>query len=227
MILVKPPMDPTMLADHTSIFPRIELLSKDSSNHSRLKFWNKTNSSKTNSRVSRHTLQLEMNFPSTLSHSRQDTITCYLKNITEDSDAMQDITFVLEVCELVLRCRSRWNDLLEDVQHIGTVVLRPGIHLRADGRLFIIPDTIGLRDFTSDRRMASSLDSYDSLLPNVSQKLTLTVTAILRNQVSGHRIHTTSSMPVFVLDYTTQSILPPAYNRLEAEAEAVPPAYEA
>lgn len=225
VVLVKPPLDPTMLADHTATFPPIELQSKDLSNHSRLKFWNKTNPSKIGSPVSRHTLQLEMKLPATLSQSRQDTITCTLKTTSEDSAATQYMTFVLEVCELVLRCHSRFHDLLEEVQHIGTVILRPGVHLKADGQSVTIPYTIGLRDFTRDRRTPSSLDSYDSFSPKVSQESMLTVAVILTNKINGHHMHTKLSLPIVVYDAAARGVPPPAYNPIETLDETIPPTY--
>lgn len=228
IVLVKPPMNPAISADrsYNAMFPPIEILRKDLSNHSRLRFWNKSSSSKNGSDLPPHTLHLEMRLPSTLSSSQHDAITCCLKDDAEKIDDLHDTTFVLEICELVLRSRSTWHNLLEESQHVGTVTMRPDIRLKPDGKPATTSDTIGLQDFITGRRMPSSLESYDLVLPPVSQESTLTVTAILRNQESGHRIHTKSTTPVFVLASNTQTALPPAYDRVETAEEVVPPAYE-
>lgn len=228
LVLVRPPMNQAISEDrgYNAVFPPIEIQSKELSHNSRLRFWDRSGSSKNGSCVARHSLQLEMKLPSILSPSQQDAITFCLKDTSEHKDALRDTTFVLEICELTLRCRSSWRNILEETQHVGTVTLRPDVHLKPGGQCLAIPGIIGLRHFTSSRRMACSLQSYESVLPPISQESTITVTAILRNHTSGHRIYTVSKLPVCVLDSTLRDVLPPPYDRPQTVEEAVPPAYD-
>jgi hypothetical protein len=182
--------------------------------------------SRTDSDMPKQMLELEITMPSMLSSEQQHTITCSLNDSTGTCGNWSDATFVLEVLELVLRCRLVWQDMLEDIRNIGIVTNRPGIELIAGGQSVRLSDTVGLQDFVDHREMSTPPHSYDSVLPKVSLEYTLTVTAILKHKFIGRRIQTRASVPVVVVGSIADGLSPPDYERLEAADESVPPPYE-
>jgi hypothetical protein len=54
----------------------------------------------------------------------------------------------------------------------------------------------------------------------------MTVTASLKHKVSGRRIHSTATLPVFIIDADVERAMTPTYERLDATQETVPPPYE-
>jgi hypothetical protein len=171
-------------------------------------------------------LELEVTMPSMLSSEQQHTITCSLNDSTGTCGDSSDATFVLEVLELVLRCRLAWKDMLEEIRNIGIVTNRPGTELIADGRSIRLPNTVQLQDFVDHREASTPPHSYDSVLPKVSLGYTLTVTAILKHKSSGRRIQTKASVPVLVVGSVADDLSPPDYERLEGTEESIPPPYE-
>jgi hypothetical protein len=171
-------------------------------------------------------LELEITMPSVLSSEQRHTITCSLNDSTGTCGNSRDTTFVLEVLELVLRCRLAWQDMLEDIRNIGIVTHRPGIELIADGQSVRLQDTVGIQDFVDHRETSTPQHSYDSVLPKVSLGYTLIVTAILKHKSSGRRIQTKAAVPVVIVGSIADGLSPPDYERLEATEEGVPPPYE-
>jgi hypothetical protein len=170
-------------------------------------------------------LELEVTMPSMLSSEQRHTITCSLNDSTGTSGNSSDATFVLEVLELVLRCRLAWQDML-DIRNIGIVTNRPGIELIADGQSIRLPNTVGLQDFVDHRETSTPQHSYDLVLPKVSLGYTLIVTTILKHKSSGRRIQTRASVPVVVVGSISDGLSPPHYECLEVTEGSVPPPYE-
>lgn len=229
VVLVRPHLD-TAALEHPSYalsFPPVNLHTDDLAQRILSRFWSSSGKSRANSRMSQDTLQLEMTLPLTLSLKRQDGVTCCLTGSQGTGDDSHTTIFVLEVIEFALRSRLKWQNSLEDVRHTGTAIIRPGTELSTDGQPVALPATLGLHDFIKNREKSGSLQSSNSVIPEVSLEFTVTVTAILRHKTSGRRIQSTATLPVVVIDFTAKHTLPPAYERLDAIEEAVPPSYEA
>jgi hypothetical protein len=134
--------------------------------------------------------------------------------------------FILEITEFALRSRLRWQDLLEDIRLIGTTTTRPDVELNADGELVTLPDTLGLQDFMKNPELPASLVSYNSVIPKMSLEFMMTVTVILKHKASGRRISSKSTLPVDILSPSTEQMMPPVYQQLDATQDAIPPPYE-
>lgn len=226
-VLVRHTRDSTLLDGGSYIlsFPVLELQTNALPKTLRSRLKDLSGRSKIDTNTPKQILQLDLTVPSTLSPLQRDAVTCCLKDITGACDSTNSTTLILEIVELVLRCRVAWQDILEDVRHVGTVIKRPDIDVRADGQSFGLPDSLGLQDFTHRREMPAPLQSHDSVIPNVSVEYTLTVTAILKHKASSCRLSTKASIPILVIDSAATGVFPPAYERLEETEETVPPSY--
>lgn len=208
-------------------FPPATLQTNDLAQRILSRFRGSSRKSRTSSHVSHESLQLEMTMPLTLSSKRKDAVTCCLTGHVGTGDGSYDTTVVLDAIEFVLRSRLKWKDLLEDVRHVGTAIMRPGTELSTDGQPAVLPDTLHLQDFIRNGEILASLQSWNSVVPEISLNFTVTVTAILRHKTSGRRIESTATLPVVIIDSNAKHTLPPAYERLDVVEEVVPPSYEA
>lgn len=227
VVLVKQPADPTALGSPTFALSFPLMYVRTDGMKRRLFSRLKSSSSKSNTEpvATQLSVQLEMTLPLALSLDQRDAVTCSLTEVAPTSGSSNNTTFVLEIAEFALRRRLMWQDL-EDVQHIGTATMRPGVELNADGQIFTLPGTLGLQDFMKTREIPDSLTSYDSAIPEVSLELTMTVTVILKHKASGRHIHSTATLPVVIVDSTSERTVPPAYESLETTPAAIPPPYK-
>jgi hypothetical protein len=225
---VKQPTDPTALEcrRYALSFPPMILRTDSINQRLRSKLRSVSCKPDTKDDAPQRSVQLEMTMPLAWSVDQQDTITCCLSEVTRPSDSSNNPTFVLDIVELALRRRFRWQDLLEDIQPMWAATMRPNVELSADSQLFTLPGTLGLQDFMKNREMPTPLMSYKSVIPEVSLEFTMTVAAILRHKVSGRHIHSTATLPIAVVNSDTKRTMPPAYESLETAAVAIPPPYE-
>lgn len=179
-----------------------------------------------NAEATQRSVELEMTLPVALCVDQQNTVTCCFTEATVTSGSSDNTAFVLEIAEFALRCRLRWQNLLEDVRTIGSATRFPDVDLTADGQLVILANTLGLSDFMNGRETLASLTSYNSVIPEVSRDFTMTVTVSLKHKVSGRRIHPTATLPVVIMGSTAEQTMPPDYERLEATQETTPPPHE-
>lgn len=102
--------------------------------------------------------------------------------------------------------------------------MRPGTEIYADGRSVSLPDTFRLEDLASQEN-PSLLQSYDSLIPEVSLDFTLAAIVVLRHETSGRHLVLDASLPVAVHGSTASNLFPPAYRCYEIADETIPPPY--
>jgi hypothetical protein len=228
IVLVKQPTDPAALESrsYSLSFPPVTLQTNGISQrfHSRLR--GSSSRSSADSNAPQQSVRFEMALPLTFSIDRHDKVTCCLTDATRTGDSPNSTVFVLEIAEFALRRRLGWQNLLEDIRHIGTATMRPGVELSTDGHPITLPATLGLRDFTWGREIPGSLTSYNAVVPEVSLEFTITASVVLKHKVSGRRIQSTATLPVVILDTITKQVMPPAYERLEETRETNPPPYE-
>lgn len=227
VVLVKQPTNPTALESPTFAlsFPLMYLRTDGVKQRLLSKLRSSPSKSNTKLVAAQRSVQLEITLPLAFSVDQQDAVACCLTEVTATSGSSNNTTFVLEIAEFALRRRLMWQNL-EDVQHIGTATMRPGIEMTADGQIFTLPGTLGLQDFMKIREIPDSLTSYNSAIPEVFLELTMTVTVILKYKASGRNIHSTATLPVVIVDSTSERTVPPAYENLETTTAAIPPPYE-
>ena len=228
VVLVKQPTDAISLESrrYALSFPPMALQADNKNQRLRSRLRKSFGKSNTSPDAPQRSVQLEMTLPLALSADRQDPVMCCLTEDAATSDSSNNTTFVLEITEFALRRRLRWQDLLEDIRHMGTATMRPGVELNADGRLITLPDTLGLQDFIKNQELPVPLTSYNSVIPEVFLEFMIIVTVILRDRVSGRRIHSTSTLPVVIVDSATEQTMPPLYEHLEVTPDTIPPPYE-
>lgn len=225
VVLVKQPADSTAVGSrrYTLSFPPMT----DGMNQRLLsRLWSSSIKFSTKHDAPQRSIRLEMTLPTALSAKQQETVTCCLTETTATSDSSNDTTFILEMTEFALRRRLRWQDILEDVQPVGTTTMRPDIELKADGGLVTLPDTLGLQDFMKNQEVPASFVSYNSVVPKVSLEFMMIVTVILKHKASGRRISSKATLPVVILSSAMEQMMPPVYERLEATQDTTPPPYE-
>ena len=228
VVFVKQPTDPTASGRRRYALPFPPMILGTDGKSQRLLSRLRNSSVKTNTRhdALQRSVRLEMTLPLALSVNQQNTVTCCLTEATVTSDSSSDMMFILEITEFALRSRLRWQDLLEDIRLIGTTTTRPDVELNADGELVTLPDTLGLQDFMKNQELPASLISYNSIIPKMSLEFMMTVTVILKHKASGRRISSKSTLPVDILSPSTEQMMPPVYQQLDATQDAIPPPYE-
>ena len=228
VILVKQPADSTAVGSrrYTLSFPPMTLRTDGMNQRLLSRLQSSSIKFSTKHNAAQRSIRLEMTLPTALSAKQQETVTCCLTEITATSDSSNDTTFILEMTEFALRRRLRWQDILEDIQPVGTTTMRPEIELKADGELVTLPDTLGLQDFMRNQEVPPSFMSYNSVVPKVSLEFTMIVTVILKHRASGRRISSKATLPIVILSSAMEQIMPPVYERLEATQDNIPPPYE-
>ena len=228
VVLVKQPTDAISLESrrYALSFPPMALQTDGMTQRLRSRLRSSFGKPNTSPDAPQRSVQLEMTLPLALSADRQDPVMCCLTEVAASSDSPNNTTFVLEITEIALRRRLRWQNLLEDTRHIGTATMRPGVELNADGRLITLPDTLGLQDFIKNQELPVPLTSYNSVIPEVFLEFMIIVTVILRDKVSRRRVHSTSTLPVVIVDSATEQTMPPLYEHLEVTPDTIPPPYE-
>jgi hypothetical protein len=175
------------------------------------------------------TLHLELTLPSTLLFDQQESVTCRLSGSTASENVLSDPRFVIETLEFVLRSSLKWRDALQLQRHIGTTTRRPGTEIHADGQPVSLAESFGLRDLVHHHRRETALpllQSYDSVVPEMSLRFHLTATVVLKHEASGRLLVSSASVPVEVHGATAvDSLFPPAYSCHEAVEEMGPPPY--
>ena len=142
-----------------------------------------------------------------------------------------DPKFMIETLEFVLRSSLKWQDALQFQRHIGTTIRRPGTEIHVDGQSVSLAESFGLRDLVHHHRDRETavplLQSYDSVVPEVSLRFRLTATVVLKHEASGRILISSASVPVIVHGATTAAdgLFPPAYSCREVLEEMSPPPY--
>ena len=228
VVFVKQPTDPTASGRRRYALPFPPMILRTDGKRQRLLSRLRNSSIKSNKRhdALQRSVRLEMTLPLALSVNQQNNVTCCLTEATVTSDSSSDMMFILEITEFALRSRLRWQDLLEDIRLIGTTTTRPDVELNADGELVTLPDTLGLQDFMKNQELPASLISYNSVIPKMSLEFMMTVTVILKHKASGRRISSKSTLPVDILSPSTEQMMPPVYQQLDATQDTIPPPYE-
>ena len=228
VVLVKQATDLTALQSrsYSLSFPPVTLQNISISQRLRSRLRSSSSISSTGFDASQQSVRFEMTLPLTLSFDHHDTITSCLADVDGTGNSPRDTTFVLEIAEFALRRRLGWQNILEDVRHIGTATMRPGVEMTINGQPITLADTLGLQAFMRNRQVPSSLTSYESVIPEVSLGFTITASVVLRHKVSGRRFQSTATLPVVIVDTAVKQIMPPAYERLEVTQETIPPPYE-
>jgi hypothetical protein len=177
-------------------------------------------------------LHLELTLPSTLLLDQQESVTCRLMSGSTAPENVfpSDPRFVIETLEFVLRSNLKWQDALQFQRHIGTTIRRPGTEIHVDGQSVSLAESFGLRDLVHHHRDRETavplLQSYDSVVPEVSLRFRLTATAVLKHEASGRILVSSASVPVIVHGATAaDSLFPPAYSCQEVLDEMGPPPY--
>ncbi|KAM0699514.1 hypothetical protein Q7P36_000516 [Cladosporium allicinum] len=176
-------------------------------------------------------LHLELTLPSTLLFDTQESVTCRLRGSSASENVFpSDPKFVIETLEFVLRSSLKWQNALQFQRHIGTTTRRPSTEIHADGPSVSLAESFGLRDLVHhhhDRETAVPLlQSYDSVVPEVSLRFRLTATVVLKHEASGRILVSSASVPVIVHGATAaDSLFPPAYSCHEVLEEMGPPPY--
>jgi hypothetical protein len=178
-------------------------------------------------------LHLELTLPSTLLLDQQESVTCRLMSggtASENVFFPSDPKFMIETLEFVLRSSLKWQDALQFQRHIGTTIRRPGTEIHVDGQSVSLAESFGLRDLVHHHRDRETavplLQSYDSVVPEVSLRFRLTATVVLKHEASGRVLVSSASVPVIVHGATAaDSLFPPAYSCHEVLEEMGPPPY--
>ena len=177
-------------------------------------------------------LHLELTLPSTLLLDQQESVTCRLMSGSTASESvfLSDPKFVIETVEFVLRSSLKWQDALQFQRHIGTTIRRPGTEIHVDEQSVSLAERFGLRDIVHHHHRETALpllQSYDSVVPEVSLTFRLTATVVLKHEASGRILISSASVPVIVHGATTAAdgLFPPAYSCREVLEEMSPPPY--
>jgi hypothetical protein len=176
-------------------------------------------------------LHLELTLPSTLLLDQQESVTCRLMSGSTASESvfLSDPKFVIETVEFVLRSSLKWQDALQFQRHIGTTIRRPGTEIHVDEQSVSLAERFGLRDIVHHHHRETALpllQSYDSVVPEVSLTFRLTATVVLKHEASGRILVSSASVPVIVHGATAaDSLFPPAYSCREVLEEMGPPPY--
>jgi hypothetical protein len=175
-------------------------------------------------------LHLDLTLPSTLLFDQQESVTCRLSGSTASENVfLSDPRFVIETLEFVLRSSLKWQDALQLQRRIGTTTRRPGTEIHADGQAVSLAESFGLRDLVHHHRETAHplLQSYDSVVPEVSSRFRLTATVVLKHEASGRILVSSASVPVEVHGATAADrLFPPAYSCHESvEETGGPPPY--
>lgn len=192
-------------------FPLTEFQTSTERNRSRSSLSGIFSLPKFSSHKLRQTLRLEMMLPSTLLYDQQESLTCCLSGTTGSGNTLSDPFFLVETLELALESWSTWQNHLRIRRYIGARTVRPETEICADGRVVSLPDTIQLQDFAK-KEEAKILQSYDSVVPEVSLSFTLTASVVLRHTASRRQLVLRASLPVVVHGTTDNMLLPPPYS---------------
>lgn len=225
-VFVKPSVDIAKLQRHNQSipFPVMDFQKDSEPESSESSFWDFFSRPEMPSPTLQQTLHFETRLPSTLLHDEQETISCSLSSLTESENTLSDPRFVIETFELVLRSRLTWQNQLQIQGRIGTLTMRPGAVIYADGQPVALPDTFRLQDFASQGE-THLLQSYDSVIPEMSLSFTLTAIVVLRHETSRRYLVLRASHPVVLHSSTAGIALPPAYQTCDTAEETAPPPY--
>jgi hypothetical protein len=225
LVRVKPSTLTTTLQRYSEqvSFPAVEFPACPKPAMVRSSAWEFLSRPEIDNRKVRQILHLQVELPSTLFYDQQETVTCCLRVTAEPGNTLGNLKFAIETFELVLRSRLMWENNLQIRRHIGTMTMRPGTAIYADGQSVSLPDTFRLQDFASDEELPL-LHSYDSVIPNISLGFMFAVIVVLRHEISGQHLIMRATLPVTLQDLATKDLLPPAYQCHEvAEATELPP----
>jgi hypothetical protein len=226
VVYVKPSTNIATLRRYsgTISFPTMEFQTNGELGLPRSSIWDFFSRPEIVSPTLRQTLHLEMKLPSALLYDQQEHVTLCLSGTTEAGNTLSDPKFIIETFELVLRSRLIWQNHLQIRRHIGTLTMRPGTEIDADGQFVSLPDTFQLQDFAGQRE-TPLLQSYDSVIPEVSFGFTLAAIVVLRHKTSRRHLILRASFPVVLHGSTASNLFPPAYRDHEALEESGPPPY--
>jgi hypothetical protein len=231
VLTVRPPtaLKTLRCRSYTLSFPTITFQAHPEPEASWSRLWGVFSCSEVDSSALRQqALHLGLTLPATLLFDQQESVTCRLSGSTASENVLSDPRFVIETLEFVLRSNLKWQDALQLQRHIGTTIRRPGTEVHADGQPVSLEESFGLRDLVHHHRETalSLLQSYDSVVPEVSLRFRLTATVVLKHEASGRILVSSASVPVEVHGATAaNSLFPPAYSCHETVEEMAPPPY--
>lgn len=209
----------------TLLFPVLEIPTICEPPLPRLRFWSIPSWSGTEPEGPKQTFHFEMTLPSMLFLEQRESILCSLKTIAGGETGQENERFSITALELILQSRLTWESHLQNVQRVATVTRRPDTEIFTDGNPVSLFEKLGLQDFSKDGLMTAPLNSYDSVIPEVTQAFTISVRVVVEHTRSGRRFQLRGSLPIVVHEKTVTESIPPLYSCSGQINGSPPPSY--